>query len=115
MSIPHTEPQLLPWLAKKAGIGEARAYALWLEAECWAEQQASPGSPTCHKLTADRMRELIAAESLREDVASFGWRPWARAQALFWAASVQAVQSSSAVMARSWRLIGSDAHQHTPG
>ena len=115
MSNLHHEPQLLPWLAKKAGIDEAKASALWLEAQCWAEQHASPGSSACHKLTVNRMRELIAAESLREDVASFGWRPWARAQARFWAFSVQAVQTSSEVMARSWRLIGSAADQHKLG
>ena len=112
MSIPHTKPQLLSWLAKKAGIGEARASELWLEAECWAEQRASPGSSVCHKLAVDRLRELAFAESLREDVASFGWRPWARAQARFWAISVQAAQTSSEVMTRSWRLIGSAADQH---
>ena len=59
MSNLHHEPQLLPWLAKKAGIDEAKASALWLEAQCWAEQHASPGSSACHKLTVNRMRELI--------------------------------------------------------
>ena len=110
MSTPHNKPQLLSWLAKKAGIGEARASELWLEAECWAEQRASPGSSACHKLAVDRLRDLAFAESLREDVASFGWRPWARAQAGFWAISVQAAQTSAEVMVRSWRLIGSAAH-----
>ena len=111
MSIHPKKPQLLPWLAKQAGIDEDRASALWLEAERWAEQQASPGSSACHKLAVDRMLELASAESLREDVASFGLRPWARAQAHFWTFSVRMVQQSAAVMARSWRLIGSDAEQ----
>ena len=115
MSIHPKKPQLLPWVAKQAGIDEDRASALWLEAERWAEQQASPGSSACHKLAVDHLLELAAAESLREDVASLGLRPWARAQAHFWALSIRVVEQSAAVMSRSWRLIGSDAQQHRLG
>jgi hypothetical protein len=43
------------------------------------------GSADYFKLAVDRLLELVAAESLRADAASFGWRPWARAQARFWA------------------------------
>ena len=111
MSKHPKKPQLIPWLAKQAGIDEDLASVLWLEAERWAEQQATPGSSACHKLAVERMRELAAAESLREDVASFGLRPLARAQANLWTFSVRMVQQSAAVMARSWRLIGSDAQQ----
>lgn len=115
MSIHPKKPQLLPWLAKQAGIDEGRASALWFEAERWAEQQASPGSSACHKLAVDRMLELAAVESLRADVASFGLRPWARAQAHFWALSMRAVEQTAEMIASSWRLIGSDAQQHRPG
>jgi len=108
-------PKLLPWLAKKAGISEHRAAALWLASERWAERRAAPGSSAYYKLAVDRLLELAAAESLREDAASFGWRPWARAQARFWAVSMQVAQEASALMARGWRLRESATRQHQLG
>jgi hypothetical protein len=108
-------PKLLPWLAKKAGISERRARTFWLEAERWATRRAEPGSSAYYKLAVDRLLELMAAETLREDAASFGWRPWARAQARFWATSMHMAQHGSLLMARGWRLIGSTARQHQLG
>lgn len=108
-------PKLLPWLAKKAGISERRAATLWHDAELWAAQRAAPGSSDYFKLAVDRLLELMAAESLREDAASFGWRPWARAQARMWAVSMQVAQQTSALTARGWRLIGSTARHQQPG
>jgi len=105
-------PKLLPWLAKKAGITERRATTLWHESERWAARRAAAGSSDYYKLAVDRLLELAAAESLREDAASFGWRPWARAQARFWAVSMQVAQQGSALTARGWRLIGSATHPH---
>jgi hypothetical protein len=108
-------PKILPWLAKKAGITQARAATLWHDAERWAERRAAVGSSLYFKLAVDRLLELALAESLRADAASFGWRPWARAQARLWAVSMQVAQQSSALTARGWRLIGSAARQHQPG
>lgn len=110
-------PKLLPWLARKAGIGDERAHALWRDAERWAARHANPGSSTYFKLAVDRLLELVAAESLRQDAASFGWRPWARAQARFWAVSMQVMHEASALTARGWRLLGAAArrHQQLPG
>lgn len=108
-------PKLLPWLAKKAGISERRATTLWLESERWAARRAAPESSAYYKLAVDRLLELTAAESLREDAASFGWRPWARAQARMWAVSMQVAQQGAALTARGWRLIGSSARQHQLG
>jgi hypothetical protein len=108
-------PKILPWLAKKAGISESRAAALWHDAERWAGRRAAVGSSLYFKLAVDRLLELALAESLRADAASFGWRPWARAQARFWAVSMQAAQQGSALTARGWRLLGSTARQHQPG
>jgi len=104
-------PKLLPWLAKKAGISEARATALWHDAERRAAHRAAKGSSAYYKLAVDCLLELVAAESLREDAASFGWRPWARAQARLWAVSMQVAQQGSALTARGWRLISSAARQ----
>lgn len=108
-------PKLLPWLAKKAGITDARAAVLWHDAERWAAQRAARDSSAYFKLAVDRLLELVAAESLREDAASFGWRPWARAQARFWAVSMQVAQQGSALTARGWRLISSAGRQQQPG
>jgi len=105
-------PKILPWLARKAGITERRATTLWLDSERWAARRAAQGSSAYYKLAVDRLLELAAAESLREDAASFGWRPWARAQARFWAISMQVAQQGSALTARGWRLIGSSSRQH---
>lgn len=103
-------PKLLPWLAKKAGVSDVRATALWREAERWAARHAATGSSAYFKLAVDRLLELVAAESLRADAASFGWRPWARAQARLWAASMQAAQQGSLLSSRLWLLVGA-AHQ----
>ncbi len=97
-------PKILPWLARKAGIADARAETLWHEAERWAARQATPGSSAYFKLAVDRLLQLAVAESLRADAASFGWRPWARAQARFWAVSMQVMHEASALNARGWRL-----------
>jgi len=110
-------PKILPWLARKAGISDARAAELWRDAEHWAARRAEAGSSAYFKLAVDRLLELAAAESLREDAASFGWRPWARAQARVWAVSMQVAQEAATFSARGWRLIGSAARyrQHLPG
>ncbi len=108
-------PKLLPWLAKKAGISDARATALWHDAERWAARQAPAGSSAYFKLAVDRLLALAAAESLRADAASFGWRSWARAQARFWALSMQAAHETSALSARAWRLVESVRRQHQAG
>lgn len=108
-------PKILPWLARKAGISTSRAAELWHDAERWAERRASVGTSGYYKLAVDRLLELAAAESLREDAASFGWRPWARAQARLWAVSMQVAQEGSALTARGWRLISSAARQQQPG
>ena len=115
MRVKPKTPKLLPWLAKKAGISDERATTLWLESERWAARRAAVGSSSYFKLAVDRLLELIAAESLREDAASFGWRPWARAQARLWAASMQLAQQGSALTARSWRLISAASRQQQPG
>lgn len=113
-STPKT-PMILPWLAKKAGIDEHRATSLWLDSKRWAERRASRGSPAYYKLAVDRLLRLAAAESLRADAASFGWRPWARAQARFWTVSTAAAERGSALFARTWRLLGSVARQTIDG
>lgn len=115
MTMNPKTPKLLPWLAKKAGITEHRATTLWVEAERWAARRAAAGSADYFKLAVDRLLELVAAESLREDAASFGWRPWARAQARFWAVSMQLAHQGAALSARGWRIFAAAGRQRQPG
>ena len=115
MSTKCVTPKMLPWLARKAGISDRRARTLWFDAERWAERQSARGSSAYYKLAVDRLLALVAAESLREDASSFGWRPWARAQARFWALSMQVAHQGSAVTARGWRLLESTVRHQQPG
>lgn len=109
MSTTPKTPKLLPWLAKKAGITEARAIRLWRDSERWAAHRATRGSSAYYKLAVDHLLQVTAAEALREDQASFGLRPWARAQSRVWAVSMQVMHEGSALSARAWRLLGSAA------
>lgn len=103
---PNT-PKLLPWLARKAGISDRRAEVLWGAACRHAALRCGETDTSSYWQAAmDRLLELIAAESLREDAASFGWRPWSRAQARFWAAPVEALDAVTLSVIRGWRLFG---------
>lgn len=115
MSTKCETPKLLPWLARKAGISERRARSLWFNAERWAERHADGGSSAYYKLAIDRLLEGVAAESLREDAASFGWRPWARAQVCFWSLSMHAAQKAAVITTRGWRLLALTTGQQLPG
>lgn len=100
-------PKLLPWLAHKAGISEHRAEILWGAALRHAAFRVPETDTSAYWQAAmDRLMELIAAESLREDAASFGWRPWARAQARFWKAPVDSLDDLTLAQIRNWRLLG---------
>ena len=130
-SYPKT-PKILPWLAKKAGISESRAATLWHQAERWAEHRAKAGSSLYFKLAVDRLLQLeqlllshprglrtcpIAARLIPSGIANSsatGSMP-ARAQARFWALSMQAAQHGSALTDRGWRLIRSTSRLHQPG
>lgn len=114
-AMPKT-PKLLPWLARKAGIGDARAETLWREAERWAARKADEGTAAYFQLAVDRLLQLVAEESLRADAASFGWRPWARSHARAWAVSMQLMHEVSALSARGWtQLEGLSRRQRMPG
>jgi hypothetical protein len=103
--IPKT-PKILPWLASKAGITERRAETLWHAAECHASKLTKEyDTPTYWQVAMDRLLELIAAESLREDAASFGWRRWARENKRGWQAPLTVLDALSLNMVRSWRLL----------
>lgn len=100
-------PKILPWLAKKAGISEDRANALWRAAQRYAAQHTDGAETSDYWTQAmDRLLELVAAEALREDAASFGFRRWSRLQARLIQAPVAAFDALALSSARGWRLWG---------
>jgi hypothetical protein len=106
-------PMILPWLAHKAGIDERRAETLWLAARRYASTHhgLEAETPAYWKAAMDRLLELIAAESLREDNASFGWRPWLRAQSRCWETPVALWDALAQPYIRGWRQWN---HEHLP-
>jgi hypothetical protein len=113
MMIP-TSPKLLPWLAKKAGIDAARAETLWHSASRYASERADTGSSAWSRLAFDHLITLIAAESLRADVASMGWRPWGRAQQRLWAATLHLMDSAQLAGVRVMRIATPLAYGRIP-
>jgi hypothetical protein len=54
----------------------------------------------------DRLLELIAAESQRADIESFGWRPWARNLADIWAVRLDVFDEIGLAPIRALRILG---------
>lgn len=101
------QPKTLPWLAKKAGISEHRAEVLWRAAQRHAAfVTGETETPGYWKEAMDRLLELIAAEALREDAASFGLRPWSRLQAKAVEAPLALFDAVALSIARGWRVFG---------
>lgn len=57
-------PKMLPWLARKAGISDTRAEALWEDAIAFATGQANwVGTPDYWGAAVSRLVELMNLES----------------------------------------------------
>jgi hypothetical protein len=98
---------MLPWLARKAGISEHRAEVLWRAAQRHATFiTGETETPAYWKEAMDRLLELVAAEALREDAASFGLRRWSRLQARALEAPLALLDLVSLNLARGWRAFG---------
>jgi hypothetical protein len=116
---PHG-PKILPWLAHKAGISERRAEMLWQASLRHADHVAGKVPSSAYWQAAmEHLHELIAAESRREDAASFGWRPWSRNLAQVWLARVEVLDEMALAPIRAWRILGqpgsairTPAHHH---
>ncbi len=99
-------PKILPWLARKAGIPLSRAEVLWEAARCGAASLAGEtGTPAYFSAAMDRLHVLIAAESLREDAAAFGWRHWSRHHRRAWAVPLAIVDALMLSSLRGWRTL----------
>jgi hypothetical protein len=99
-------PKLLPWLASKAGISLRRAEVLWHAAQRHAAHVTGETETHAYWAAAmDRLLELVAAESLREDAASFGWRRWTRLNRKIWQAPLAVLDALAVSSVRGWRLM----------
>ena len=96
-------PLILPWLAKRAGLGEARARELWTQA--WNEAAAACGnsdSAEFFRATLDRLNALMAAESRCLD-RKFALRPWTRLQRGVWGLQLTWLEAGTAITTRLWQ------------
>lgn len=105
-------PKILPWLAHKAGIDDQRALHLWHAALRYAAHTHTPNTSAYWQAAMAHLQDLIAAESTREDAASFGWRPWARSLAELWTVRLGILDDLAMAPVRTWRIIGH--HLHNP-
>ena len=97
-------PKILPWLAHKAGISLHRAEILWHAAQRHAAHATGENETAAYWQAAmDRLLELVAAESLCEDAASFGWRRWARMNQHVWSAPLAILDALTLNSVRGWR------------
>lgn len=102
----NTTPKLLPWLAHKAGISERRAEILWHAAQRHAAHATGETeTPAYWQAAMDRLLELVAAERLREDAASFGWRRWSRLNRHLWLAPLAVLDALTLNSQRGWRTL----------
>lgn len=100
-------PKLLPWLARKAGIRDRRAEALWHEAQRQAAHRVgSRHTSAWHAAAVARLVELMEAEAQREEAACFGIRYWVRLNTSLWRAPAAVFDAAALNAARGWRLIG---------
>lgn len=102
-------PMILPWLAHKAGIDDRRAETLWHAALRHAALAHPANTSGYWQAAMERLQQLIAAESRKEDLASFGWRPWARSLADAWTVRMDVLDEIAQAPIRAWRILG----QHT--
>jgi hypothetical protein len=99
-------PKILPWLAHKAGISLSRAETLWHTARCHAETLTGEAdTPAYWQAAMDHLLELVAAESLREDAAAFGWRQWTRHYKRAWAVPLGILDALTLNSVRGWRTM----------
>lgn len=104
MKTTHASPKILPWLARKAGISRQRAEVLWHAALRHAAHACGETeTPAYWAAAMDRLLELVAAESLREDAASFGWRRWSRLNRDLWQAPLAILDALTLNNQRGWR------------
>jgi len=106
-------PKLLPWLAKKADISEARAIQIWHDAKRRAEMRlGKQENAEFWKLSMDGFLEGLAIESIEADSASLGFRRLARAQARWWEVPVTLFEVGNQLYWRGWQAVSRPLAAH---
>ena len=96
-------PKMLPWLARKAGISDARAEALWAEAIRHATSETGwVGTPEYLRIANQRWKELVVAEAAAERAAV---NPLVSAQTKVVMLPFIVWQGYSAMVGSAWRLL----------
>lgn len=94
-------PKILPWLAKRAGVPEPRAQALWAEAVRHATDATGwVGTSEYWRVARERFAELLEAES--SSLCEPRLQPMLRIQARAGRAPLLAVETVWLAFARSW-------------
>lgn len=105
MNRPDTLPQLLPWLAKQAGIDQKRAITLWRSAQRYATRQTGARNTGAYWQAAmSRFRTLLSQESLQMDIASLGIRSLVRNQSRWISAATESYERTSYLL-RYWHQL----------
>jgi hypothetical protein len=90
-------PMILPWIAHKAGITEARAEELWREALCYATEKTGwVGTSEYWKVAEERLHTLIEREKKAHCLPTPEIGPWVRLQGR--------IAHLPLLMAESWSL-----------
>ncbi len=91
-------PKILPWLARKAGIPDSAAEAMWLDAVREATSECCViESPQYWKSASDHLAARIASESLAHHAAPMWWRSLTRLPAMHWLHGVTTAEAVFAI------------------
>lgn len=75
-------PMILPWIAHRAGISEARAEELWREALCYATEKTGwVGTSEYWEAAEERLLKLVERETRSNCLPQPELGPWVRLQA----------------------------------
>lgn len=101
----NNHPLQLPWLARRAGLSNERAEALWREASAYAVRRTgSTDSSAYAQVAMDKLHALIDAESSRLNTLS-PVRTWARLQRHYWSLQLTWLEAGNTIATRTWRTL----------
>jgi len=94
-------PKMLPWLARKAGVSDARAEQLWTEAVQYATVRTGwVGTSEYWHTAVERLLELLKQEREKAGQATLSRIIFWQTRAWMWPSIVW--QSSGIAMSRAW-------------
>ena len=104
-------PMILPWLARKAGVSDARAEKLWADALRYATVKTGwVGTSEYWRVAVERVVELLERESVQTQ--SAGFSPAVRFQTRMWMFPLIAWHGFSLIAAATWAKLASQNGRH---